>query len=639
MICVQCDKLSASFGADTIFDQLSFFLNDGDKLGIVGVNGAGKSTLFKIITGELSPSSGTVAIARGKSIGYLAQNSGLSGENTILNEMLKSFTPLLSQEKQMEEIQSRIDTLTSEGQAALTLPLTGELAVLQEAYAAGGGLTYRSRVHAVLRQMGFSEDDEMRPISSLSGGQKTRLALTGLLLTEPDILMLDEPTNHLDTDMLQWLETYLKGYRKTVLVISHDRYFLDQFTTKILEIEHGHGTVYSGNYTAYIAQKKTNREIQARHYAAQQKEIARIEAYIEQQRRWNRERNIIAAESRQKMLDKMERVEKPKETPAAVRMAFQAGQSSGSDVLTVDNISKRFSEKILFSEVSALVKKKDRMFICGPNGCGKSTLLKILAGMLKPDTGVCEYGSRVCIGYYDQEQQQLNDDHTVLEELWSHSSRLSQKEIRSVLALFLFTGDDVDKKVGVLSGGEKARLTLAKLVLSPANLLLLDEPTNHLDIPSREALESALDAYEGTIIAVSHDRYFVRKLATRIFDLTIKPFLDYPYGYEAYLAYREKNKTAAGSSSISNHTAAESKNQYLKQKQEAAQKRKTEKLRAKTASDIVACEAEIDEIDNEMAEDAASDYMRLSELHNRKQVLEERLLQLYELEETLGAEK
>ncbi len=638
MICLQCDKLSVSFGANTIFEQLSFFLNEGDKLGIVGVNGAGKSTLFRLLTGENFPDSGTVAIARGKSIGYLAQNGGLSSKESIRDEMLRTFSHLLKLEVRMEELQAEIETLTVSGEAARTIPLTEELNTLQEEYNANGGLTYRSRIRAILRQMGFTEEDEKRPVASLSGGQKTRLALTKLLLTEPDILMLDEPTNHLDIDMLQWLENYLKGYRKTVLVISHDRYFLDQFTTKILEIEHGRGTCYSGNYTAYISQKEINREIQEKHYASQQKEIARIEAYIEQQRRWNRERNIIAAESRQKMLDRMERIEKPKESPEAVRMAFQIGQSSGNDVLAIENLSKGFDGKLLFSNISTLVTKKDRLFICGPNGCGKSTLLKILAGRLKPDTGACEYGSRVSAGYYDQEQQQLNDDNTVMEELWSHTPQLSQKEIRAVLALFLFTGDVVEKRVGILSGGEKARLTLAKLVLSPANLLLLDEPTNHLDIPSREALENALNAYEGTIVAVSHDRYFIRKLATRILDLSFTPCLDYADGYDAYLDFREKLRSPASSESDAALPSTESKATYLKQKQDAAQKRKKEKLRVQTAADIADCEAEIEAIDIEMAGEAASDYIRLSALHSQKQELEERLLLLYEQEEALGAE-
>ena len=438
---------------------------------------------------------------------------------------------------------------------------------------------------------------------------------------------------------LFWLEGYLKNYRKTVLVVSHDRYFLDSVTNKILDVENRHAKLYNGNYTKYFTQKTADREIQERHFKNQQAEIARIEAYIEQQRRWNRERNIIAAESRQKLLDKMERVERPDALPDAIRMRFKKSGESGNDVLTVRGLSKGYPNKPLFRDADFLIKKNDRVFITGDNGCGKSSLIKILAGKDKPDSGVAEWGYNVVVGYYDQENQQLDDSKTVIDELWDSYEDLTQTEIRNALALFLFKGDDIKKPVSILSGGERARLTLVKLILAKMNVLILDEPTNHLDINSREALENALTEFDGTIIAVSHDRYFINKLSTRILDFGAKEkyhIFDYHGPYAEYLDYKEKNLT--GGSENSADTVSASKEQYLSNKKALSDKRRHENKIKRAEDEISTLEAEIDAIDREMTGDAASDHKRLGELYTEKEERENRLLELYGILDELNGE-
>ena len=642
MISISCDNLSLSFGIDTILESVSFSLNDGDKLGIVGVNGAGKSTLFRLITGEYHADSGAVYVAKDKTVGLLEQNTGLQSDRSVYEEMLLSFPALRRMEDRIASLEAAIAAYETENKPHDEAfdRLVASFAEQSEAFEAEGGYSYKNRIRAMLTQLGFGEDLWSIPIDKLSGGQKTRLALVRLLLQEPDILMLDEPTNHLDIDTLTWLEEHLRSYKKTILVVSHDRYFLDKIATKILEIEHKRGTLYNGNYSSYQEQKIKNREIEEKHYQNQQREIARIEAYIEQQRRWNRERNIIAAESRQKQLDKMVKLDRPTAAPDKIRLQFSKSGESGNDVLELNRLSKSYPGKPLFSDVSAMIRKHDHVFVYGPNGCGKSTLLKIIMDRVTPDRGDYEYGYNVTVGYYDQEQQELDEENTVLEELWSSYENLTQTEIRNTLALFLFRGDDIEKKVSVLSGGEKARLTLAKLILSKMNVLILDEPTNHLDIPSREALENALLSFDGTIIAVSHDRYFIKKLANRIFDLSAHTLFDFRGTYEEYLAYRELKKNEAAVADAFGtvpETVSAGKEQFLKNKADAAQRRREERARKKTAEAIAKTEAEIEEIDTEMAGEAAMDYKRLSELQIRKDELEEALLLLYEEEEAQNA--
>lgn len=626
MISVNCENLSLSFGAETVLENVSFALNEGDKLGIIGVNGAGKSSLFAMITGKYQPTSGEVFISKGKTVGILEQNIEYDSSRTILDEAINTFSDLLETEKELENLRMISEQTGSEADAK-------RYADCQESFTSGGGYEFRGRCRGILKKLSLPEALWDKPVSSLSGGQKTRLSLACLLLRDPDIILLDEPTNHLDTDALFWLESYLKASRKTILVISHDRYFLDSVVNRILEIENKKSRIWNGNYTGYVNQKAIDREIQERHYVNQQREIKRIEAYIGQQRRWNRERNIIAAESRQKLLDKMERVERPEALPDRIRMTFDSSGESGNDVMSVRGLAKSYPGKALFDSVSFEVKKHDRLFICGKNGCGKSTLIKILAGRISPDKGFASLGYNVKIGYYDQENQDLHPNNTVIDELWNAYPTMTETTVRNALALFLFRGDDISKKVSVLSGGEKARLTLARLMLSKMNLLILDEPTNHLDINSREVLENALSGFDGTIIAVSHDRYFINKLATRILDFGAESehhLFAFEGGYGEYLDYRRRYLTSPEEEAKKDAVVTASKEQYLNAKREQAEIRKSERRLKNLKDGIAATESRISEIGEEMTVCDPYDHVKLAGLEKEQTELEDRLLSMYE---------
>lgn len=626
MISVNCENLSLSFGAETVLENVSFALNEGDKLGIIGVNGAGKSSLFAMITGKYQPTSGEVFISKGKTVGILEQNIEYDSSRTILDEAINTFSDLLETEKELENLRAVSEQTGSEADAK-------RYADCQESFTSGGGYEFRGRCRGILKKLSLPEALWDKPVSSLSGGQKTRLSLACLLLRDPDIILLDEPTNHLDTDALFWLESYLKASRKTILVISHDRYFLDSVVNRILEIENKKSRIWNGNYTGYVNQKAIDREIQERHYVNQQREIKRIEAYIGQQRRWNRERNIIAAESRQKLLDKMERVERPEALPGRIRMTFDSSGESGNDVMSVRGLAKSYPGIALFDSVSFEVKKHDRLFICGKNGCGKSTLIKILAGRISPDKGFASLGYNVKIGYYDQENQDLHPNNTVIDELWNAYPTMTETTVRNALALFLFRGDDISKKVSVLSGGEKARLTLARLMLSKMNLLILDEPTNHLDINSREVLENALSGFDGTIIAVSHDRYFINKLATRILDFGAESehhLFAFEGGYGEYLDYRRRHLTSPEEEAKKEAVVTASKEQYLNAKREQAEIRKSERRLKNLKDGITATESRISEIGEEMTVCDPYDHVKLAGLEKEQTELEDRLLSMYE---------
>lgn len=625
MIILSCNNISFSYGTDIILDNVSFRLQQGEKAGLVGVNGAGKSTLFKIITGQLKQDSGEIFISKDLRIGYLEQSSGLESDNTIWDEMLVTFSPLIKMENRIRQLATE---MAGEKDESSLNSMMKEYDGLLERFSREGGYEYNSRIRGVLKGLGFEESQFGLHIRALSGGQKTRLALARLLLEEPDLLLLDEPTNHLDISAIEWLEDFLKNYRKSLIVISHDRYFLDTVTMKTFELENNKCTTYEKNYTGYAEQKARDREIQQKHYEQQQKEIARLEAFIEKQRQWNRQRNIIAAESRQKAIDRMEKTEAPDRLPDSINIRLQSSRASGNDVLSVKDLSKSFPGKQLFSGINFEVKKSERLFIVGPNGCGKSTLLKILAGKLHQDSGGFKYGHNVILGYYDQELEGLDDNNTVLEEVWNDNDWLTHTQIRNVLAQFLFTGEDVCKNIGVLSGGEKSRVALAKLMLSGANLLLLDEPTNHLDINSREALEEALLSYDGTIIAVSHDRYFMRKLATRVVEMANGGIADYKGGYAFYLEHRRDPEAdrAAGR----DRAVTASKLEHLESKEDRARKRKLKKMLAECESEINRAEARLAAISVEMSrEDALSDHILLTALHDEQTELENRLEELY----------
>ena len=644
MIAITTEDLSLSFGTTEILDSVSFSLDESDRLGIIGVNGCGKSTLFKLITGELDATRGNVYISKGKTVGILRQDDAFldfsedDKASTALEVMYRAFPELLSAEARLYELEQ---LLHSGVQGRSQESLAAEYSSLNEKFIADGGLEFRSRCASTLLKMGFDSDMQNRPFSALSGGQRTRLALSRELCREPDILMLDEPTNHLDMETLGWLESFLSGYKKCLMVISHDRYFLDRVTNKTLCIEHHKAKLYNGGYTKSMAQRKADREIEEKHYRNQQKEIARQEAYIAQQRAWNRERNIIAAESRLKLLEKMEKIEKPKDAPKGIRLSFEYSGASGNEVLNVRGLSFAYpNSPTLLDSIDFTVRRGDKLFFVGPNGCGKSTLIKLLLGKLKATAGYIEHGYNVEIGYYDQENQNLDPSSTVIDELWNAYPALTETEIRNTLALFRFIGDDVYKLVSELSGGERARLTLSKLILHGTNLLVLDEPTNHLDIDSREALEGALDEYEGTVVIVSHDRYFIEKLATRLIDLLPVSmgggFADIGVmhkggGYEELLRDRERRASLAigvGTADIS--APSTNKEAYLKKKKETADARNAQKRLERLRAEAEKLECEIDEIDEKMSGDAAYDYKLLSELEERKNALEERLLEIYE---------
>ncbi len=646
MIAISVNDLSLSFGTTSILEKVSFALEENDKLGIIGVNGCGKSTLFRLITGAEEPTAGEVYLSKGKTVGILTQDGAFVAEDpsqSVLDRMYRAFPHLLAAEARLSELEAQL----SGGDAHIIREYTE----LHERYVSDGGLEFRGRCASILQKLGFDRIACEQPVATLSGGQRTRLALAVELSREPDILMLDEPTNHLDIETLAWLESFLVSYPKCVMIISHDRYFLDKVTGKTLAIEHHRAKLYNGGYTKSMEQRETDREIAERHWKNQQKEIARQEAYIAQQRAWNRERNIIAAESRQKLLDKMEKLERPQASPRAIRMRFGEALASGNDVLDVRRLTMGFPGRMLFENISFSVKRGERVMIVGPNGCGKSTLIKLILRQLAPSSGMIEEGYHVEIGYYDQENQNLSPDNTVLDELWNAYPTRTETEIRNTLGLFRFTGDDVFKAVGVLSGGERARLTLSKLMLSKMNLLVLDEPTNHLDIDSREALESALEQFEGTIITVSHDRYLIEKLATRILELRPGPafagdLLDYPVSHPgaSYTEFRqykerriaERRETASAAQSVTAPSSA--KEQYLKNKQAAADARKRKNRLEKLQKECSELEKELETIDADLFGSAASDYLRAAELDARKASVEGRLMEIYEELEALQTE-
>ena len=655
MVIFSATDLSLHFGTTTVLENISFSINEGDRLGIIGVNGAGKTSLFRLITGEYTPDSGAIYVSKGKEIGLLVQNADLiplgkepkyrwDKEELAIEYMYRAFPKLLQMEQEIHDIETALMHRTDTG-AASYIALTEAFAELTHKFNEEGGHYFRGKCKSILEKMGFDEDMMELPLSKLSGGQRTRLALSKLLASEPDILMLDEPTNHLDVETIQWLENFLANYKKTVMVISHDRYFLDRVTNKTLHIERQKAKLYNGNYTTAQKLREEAREADLKKYNLQQKEIARVEAMMEQQRRWGQERNFVTIRAKENYLKHMEKVEKPADELKSVRLSFQKAPAGGNDVIIADELSKSFGDKVIFEKLSFLIKRGERVFFAGPNGSGKSTLMKLIIGKDKPSGGTVEFGANIFAGYYDQENQNLDEKSTVLEELWNAYPSLTEYQIRSTLALFLFGYEDTQKTVSDLSGGERARLTLAKLILSKVNLLILDEPTNHLDIASREALENALSAFEGTIVCVSHDRYFIEKLATKIIEILPKDFpastfVFTPSGdtkniYEAYRNERELLFSPEAALAVEKPTAAptSSKEDYLQKKKEAADKRKNERQLAACKKEIEELEAELVTITDELYGDAASDYIRAAELDERRIIVEDRLLQLYELTE------
>ncbi|WP_026490562.1 ribosomal protection-like ABC-F family protein [Butyrivibrio sp. XPD2002] len=655
---LNCHDLSKSFDGKDILKGVSFHIEDNEKAAIVGINGAGKTTLIRMLIGELTPDTGTVTLSRDTTVGYLAQNQNIDSAHSIYEELREMKRDVIELEKEIRSAEAQMDVLRGE-----------ELDRLMERYAQmnhefqlKNGYAWESEVIGVAKGLGFSEEEFDKRISTLSGGQKTRVALGKLLLQSPDLIILDEPTNHLDMNSIKWLEGYLMNYKGAVLIVSHDRYFLDRIAQKVIEIDQTSADVYIGNYTAYAKKREQIRAAKLKAYLNQQAEIKHQEEVIEKLKQFNREKSIKRAESREKMLDKIERLEKPTEARDDMRITLTPSCVSGNDVMHVDSISKSFANEKLFENISFDIKRGEKVAIIGDNGTGKTTMLKIINGMESLDDGEITLGVKVHIGYYDQEHQVLHDEKTLFEELSDAYPSMNNTEIRNTLAAFLFTGDDVFKRIGDLSGGEKGRVSLAKLMLSDANFLILDEPTNHLDITSKEILEDALSGYEGTVLYVSHDRYFINKTATRILDLKHGRMINYLGNYDYYMEHCEEQTARvlaesgnassfgrgigmdstsaatgssfgklAGNSNASSDNSGSGAADWKAQKEEAAKKRKQEAALKKCEEEIAKLEERNERINEELSDpDVATDLAKVRKLSDELTANEERLSTLYD---------
>lgn len=637
-----CQNISKSFGVDQILSDVSFHIEDREKMAIVGINGSGKTTLLRIIMGEETADSGQVVISKDRTIGYLSQHQDIFFDNTVYAEMLLTKQPIIDCEEQMRSLEADMKHCSGE-QLDKIMDTYNRLSAY---FDRENGYAYRSEITGVLKGLGFDKDDYDRHINTLSGGQKMRIALGRLLLTRPDLIILDEPTNHLDMESVKWLEGFLSAYQGSVIIVSHDRYFIDRIATKVVELDQTKATVYNGNYTYYANKRAEIRANMMKAYLNQQQDIKHQEAVITKLKQFNREKSIKRAESREKMLDKIELLEKPTEAASKMRLTLSPSVESGNDVLTVKDLKKSFGANVLFDNLDFEIKRGEHVALIGGNGTGKTTILKIINHIVSKDSGSVMLGSRVKIGYYDQEHQVLSLHKTIFEEISDAYPDLTNTKIRSVLAAFLFTGDDVFKKIGDLSGGERGRVSLAKLMLSPANFLILDEPTNHLDIHSKEILEYALREYTGTLLIVSHDRYFINTVATRIFELRDKKLYNFIGNYDYYEAHKDviyesknaKETSKLGFNSISQKdTVSEKavdtsgKDAYLRTKEQQAKQRKLENDIRKTEEKIEELEAQIAKIDEQIClPENATNAAKLSELSSKRQELEQVLETVYE---------
>ena len=633
-----CHGINKSFGEEVIVADGSFHIEDNEKAALVGPNGAGKSTLLKIIVGELPSDGGDVILTKGKSLGYLAQHQEMMSGNSIYEEVRLAKADIIAMEKQIRTIELELKHLSGDALDSRLETYNRLMAAFERA----NGYAYASEITGVLKGLGFMESDFKKPVDTLSGGQKTRVSLGKLLLTRPDILLLDEPTNHLDLNSIAWLETYLLNYPGAVLIVSHDRYFLNRVVTKVLEIEQGKLMTYLGNYSEYAQKKEQIRDAQLKEYLNQQQAIKHQEAVIEKLRSFNREKSIRRAESREKMLEKMKPVEKPVEANTEIHLTLEPSCTSGNDVLSVEHLSKSFPSQPLFSDVSFEIKRGEHVAIIGDNGTGKTTLLKILNQVLAADSGTFTLGTNVNVGYYDQEHHVLHMEKSIFDEISDDYPTLTNTEIRNVLAAFLFTGDDVFKRIGDLSGGERGRVSLAKLMLSEANFLILDEPTNHLDIVSKEILERALNDYTGTVLYVSHDRYFINQTATRILDLVNRTFVNYIGNYDYYLEKKDELTAAyAGDpdadAAAAKETVSEAKLSWQEQKEAQAKERKRQNELKKTEERITLLEERDGEIDSlMMQEEIFTNSVKCQELASEKARIAGELEELYQKWEELA---
>ena len=638
---LSCQGICKSFGEKVILNDASFHIEEREKAALIGNNGAGKTTLLRIIMEEISADSGQVVLMKDKKIGYLAQYQEIKGHRTIYEELLSTKQYIIDMEDRMRAAEIQMKHASGEELERLMNTYTR----LTHEFELENGYAYKSELMGVLKGLGFTEEDFNKQIETLSGGQKTRVALGKLLISKPDILLLDEPTNHLDMESISWLETYLLNYPGAVFIVSHDRYFLDKVVTKVIEIDAGQVRMYSGNYSAYAEKKAQLRDAQYKAYLNQQREIKHQEAVIVKLKSFNREKSIRRAESREKMLGKIQRIEKPTEVQSQMRLSLEPRVISGNDVLTVEELSKSFPEQILFTDISFQIKRGERVALIGNNGTGKTTMLKILNDLIPADSGTFTLGSKVQIGYYDQEHHVLHPEKTIFEEISDTYPTLTETEIRNMLAAFLFTNDDVFKLISSLSGGERGRVSLAKLMLSEANFLILDEPTNHLDIASKEILEEALNSYIGTVLYVSHDRYFINQTATRILELTNQAVVNYIGDYDYYLEKKEEltekyapiQQTEETTSDEATPEASEGKLTWQQQKEEQARKRKQEAELKKTEQRIEELETRDREIDETLVlPDVCTNVGRCAELSREKDKIQAELEELYEKWETLA---
>lgn len=615
MAILTVNNIKKMFGTDVIIQNITFEVQKGDRIGLVGINGSGKTTLFKVLNGEYTADEGTFTPARETSIGYMEQHVCRDMEKPAFDEVMTVFAPLLKMEAEIEVLTTKISEMPEN-----LNELIEKQAELNDRFIADGGLTCRNRAKSTLIGLGFAPEQIYAPIGVLSGGQKAKIQLAKMLLGESNLLLLDEPTNHLDIPSVEWLEDFLKNYNGSYIVISHDRYFLDAVTNRTFEIENTHLTEYKGNYTKYLQLKEENRLAMQRVYDNTQREIKRIEGIIEQQKRFNQERNYVTIASKQKSIDRLQAtLEKPEDDPDTIKFQFKASRRGGNDVLKAEELALSFGDHKLFKNVNLDIKRGEKVFLIGPNGCGKTSLLKVLLHIYKQTFGDFHFGANIDIGYYDQAQGNLDESKTVIDEIWDLHPYMTQTQVRSALAVFLFKGEDVYKPVKGLSGGERARVLLLKLMLSKANLLILDEPTNHLDIGSCEALENALLGYDGTLFVVSHDRYLINKLADKIYYLTPSGTTLYLGNYDAYLEARQKQEAAKAAAEAENENAVPKANTVYKQKKERASEiRKRRAALSKREREIEAAEAEIDTLNEQLSNpETASDYEKMMEITNK----------------------